>query len=194
MPELYRRLPDQLFEISDTDREAEAQLSSGRIPERWMKIEALEVERMTQELAEVLQERAEKMSQEELQVRLNTLQRHWDELMLSPSFPGGPYALRQHLNFYELLPRVIDIKADEALVPDKDERISFSSLAFDKGMIILSWLRERVQNALAEDDRLREAQLKKFFNNVSQRQLNQLTQEIAQSGLTLLPEPFMTEV
>lgn len=190
MSEISRRLPDEIFEITDADREAEAKLPSGYIPERWLRIETAEVQRMREALETVLQERTQGWAEEELGARAGILQRHWDADMLPPSFPGGPHALQRWLNFYESLNRVVDLKTDETLVPDKDERISFSSGAFDKGGVILNWLRDKVQASLGENNQFTEAQLRECFTNVSQQQLHVLSQEIAKSGLTIFPETF----
>lgn len=55
-------------------------------------------------------------------------------------------------------------------------------------MVLSGWVIDRVQAALPEEERLRREQLNDCFTNVSQEQFEAVVGQIAQSGLTLMPE------
>ncbi len=190
MSEVIKRLPDELFQINDTDKQIEAQISSGYIPERWLRIETEESKRRKETLEIALQNRISTWTEKKLGVRAEMLEKHWDSEMLPPSFPGGPYAIHSWLNFYEFLPRIINIKVDAGLVPDKDVRITFSSGAFNNEGVILDLLKDKVQATLGKENQLTKVQLRDCFTNISQAQLNILSKEIVKSGLTIFSETF----
>lgn len=160
----------------------------GFIPERWMQIEAAETQRMRSGMEQALQERMKDWKEGEVEQRQATVRRYFGDLMQPPSFEGGPYAAERWLNLYEMLPRVIDIKQNEEVVPDLDGRVPFSSLGLEKRAIIGRWLIDKVQAALPEDQRLTDTHRNDCFTNVTEQQLSTVVDQIARSGLTLMPE------
>ncbi|KKS45147.1 hypothetical protein A3J20_05005 [Candidatus Gottesmanbacteria bacterium RIFCSPLOWO2_02_FULL_42_29] len=180
---------DDLFHPTADQLQNEAELGrKGFIPERWQQIEAVEVTRMRQGMEQALLERTRNMSSEAFEQRRTTVNRYFGELLQPPSFEGGPYAAARWLNLHEMLTRVIDFKQDEGIVPDVDGRVPFQSMGLDKNTIISSLVTDRVQSALPEEQKLREAQLYGCFTNVTKEQLGAVVNQIATSGLTLLPE------
>ena len=160
----------------------------GFIPDRWMQIEAAETQRMQAGMEQALQERMKDWKEGDIEQRRATVRRYFGDLMQPPSFEGGSYAAERWLNLYEMLPRVIDIKQDEVVVPDVDGRVPFSSLGLEKRAIIDHWLVGKVQAALPEDQRLTDVHRNDCFTNVSEQQLSTIVDQIAKSGLTLMPE------
>jgi hypothetical protein len=169
--------------------EAEAQGGKrGLIPDRWLQIEAVETERLQTSMEETLQERVKNWKEGEIDRRRTTVREYFGDLMHAPSFQGGPYAADRWLNMYEMLPRIIDIKQDEVIVPDVDNRVPFSSLGLEKQAIIKHWLVDRIQGVLPEEQKLTEVHLRDCFTNVTEQQLTAVIDQIARSGLTLMPE------
>ncbi len=173
---------------SEESQQERGLIEKGFIPERWLQIEAAETQRMSAGLESALQDRKKDWKEAEIPQRQATVRRYFGELMLPPSFQDGPYAANQWLNLYEMLPRIIDMKQDESIVPDVDGRVPFSSLGLEKGMIIKHWLIDRVQGALPKNQQLTDAHLRDCFTNVTEQQLTAVIDQIAQSGLTLKPE------
>lgn len=179
-------LSDDLF----IKNSAEQNLPSGQVRERRLKIIDAQVAVWQQELEQKLNERKSKQTEEENLANTDLLQRHIDDRFSPPSFENGPYANKRHLNFYELFEDIIDLDLDSELLSDKDQRITFPSFSFGKKGIILVWLRDQIQNNLEDDDKLRKKQLSDMFDNISQIQMNAITEQILQSGLTILSETF----
>lgn len=178
-----------LLNPSTTQLESEKSLlPKGMIPERWIQIENVETLRITTRLGQALEDRKKSWPENELKTRQETTTRYFKDLMLEPSFEGGPYASEQWLNVFEMIPRIVDIKQDESIVPDVDGRVPFKSLGLDKDMIISKWLINQIQASLPDGEKLRDKQLSDCFTNVSPVQLNTVVEQIAKSGLTLLPE------
>ncbi len=178
---LLKPTPEEL------EREREMGMK-GFIPERWLEIERIEMRRMQAGMEEALRKRLDEMEEGAIEQRQATVQRYFRDLMLDPSFKGGPYAAAQWLNLHEMFRRIIDKRQDENIIPSADERISFKSFALDKDAIIDLWLVEKIQAALSEAEKLTEYQIKDCFTNVSEQQLNVVIDQIAKSGLTLKPE------
>lgn len=132
MTEQPRPTIEHLLGPSPAQLQQEAALPSGYIPERWLQIEAIEVQRMREGLAQALKERVAAYPEGEVQRRSNTVRRYFGDLTLPPSFLDGPYAASRRLNFYEMLSRIVDVEQEEAIVPDVDTRVPFSSTGLDK--------------------------------------------------------------
>lgn len=191
MSEQNKELNNLLNPTSAQLREEYEMAQQGLMPERWLQIEAAETQRMYTAMEQALQERMKNWTEGEFLQRQAKLRIYFGDLMQPPSFAVGPYAAERWMNLYEMLPRIIDIKQDEAIVPDVDGRVLFSSLGLDKRTIIGHWLVNKVQAALPKDERLTDAHLNYCFTNVTEIQLTILIDQIAQSGLTLMSESPM---
>lgn len=180
---------DTLLQPDESLLKTEAELKrKGFIPERWQQIEQIEALRITTRMGQSLHERKQNWSETEIVQRRDTVARYFKDLMLEPSFEGGSYASERWLNLFEMIPRIIDMKADENIVPDVDGRVPFKSLGLEKSMIIGKWLINQIQSTLADEQKLSDNQLNDCFTNITPNQLNTVVEQIAQSGLTLLPE------
>lgn len=177
---LLNPAPEQLQQERETGRQ-------GFIPERWMQIEAAETQRMRSGMEQALQERMKNWKEGDVEQRQATVRRYFGDLMQPPSFEGGPYAAVRWLNLQEMLPRVIDIK-QEGVVPYVDGRVPFSSLQLEKRSIIVRWLIDKVQAALPKDQTLTDTHINDCFTNVTEQQLSAVVDQIAKSGLALMPE------
>lgn len=167
--------------------EEEATKYTGIIPDRYRKIENFESVRMRRGLEAALRQKAEVMTDDEIEERRKTADRYMQEQLIPPSVENGPYAAAHWRSLYEMADRVVNRDEAAKHVPDVDPRISFSSSSLERRAIVDSLLIGRIQGALGEDALTRD-QLRNCFTNVSQRQLDVVTGEIARSGLPLFPE------
>jgi len=181
LEDLLQPTPEQLQQEKELGQK-------GYIPERWIKIEGLERTRMQAALETALQERLKKVKPEEIEQRKQTVRRYFSELMEPPSFENGPYAAARWLSLFEMMRRVVDLERDSGLVPDVDPWVSFHSNKLEKRAIINDLLAGRIQGTLGEEKAFSKQQLYDCFTNVSQEQLNAVTDQLALSGLTILPE------
>lgn len=163
----------------------EEELKGGYIPERWLKIEEIENKRIRSGIKDALQERAQNMTETDIESRRETVRRYFGDLMQEPSFPNGPYAAQRWLNLPEMMYRIVDVEKDKSIVPDVDGRVPFQSLGFDKNIILTHFLINDIQEALPPDQSLSDEQVRNCFTNVSETQLNTVVDQIATSGLSL---------
>jgi hypothetical protein len=85
----------------------------------------------------------------------------------------------------EVLNRIIDDKNESATLPEKDERIIFSSGKLEKRSAVLGWLKEKIIISVPEGSEFTNNQINDMFNNIKQEQMATLVQQIVDSGLLI---------
>lgn len=163
-------------------------MTTVEIPIEWQRNELEEVTRMRTALEAALKDRVNEWGENELESRRASVKRSFDSMMLAPSHPNGNYSICNTRNLIELISEVVDMAKDMPLVPDRDQALPFGTSNFEPRNIISSWMKDKIQIAMPEEMSLTYAQINDCFLNVSESQLQVVIEQIALSGLSILPE------
>jgi hypothetical protein len=130
---------------------------------------------------------------ETLDYRKNLLKKHFEDRMEEPSFEGGPYASKWHVNYMEIMPKIINLKEEakkniyffeETPVFNMNKQ-SESNQNYYKERLILKSLLQNIQNSLPEKENLTHYHLNDCFTNISQLQMKTIIDVLAKSGVEL---------